>query len=118
MSEEDPASQLLRVLLPYPLTVVVEEVRGTNVLSDVAVRLEHASAVFQADQYRTRIAYADIYAAHLENPSTFSFKVLQFNALLGAKSLQSVQIRTREAALVLNQLEYRANVARTWGARL
>lgn len=48
MSEEDLASQLLRVLLPYPITIVVEEVRGTNVLTDVAIRLEHADAVFQA----------------------------------------------------------------------
>lgn len=118
MSEEDQASQLLRVLLPYPITVFVEEVRGMNLLTDVTIRLEHADAVFRAAQYCARIPYADIYAAHLDGPRQLSFSILQFNQLLGAKALQNIQIRTREAALVLNQLEYRVNVARTWGARL
>lgn len=102
MSEEDPASQLLRVLLPYPLTVVVEEVRGTNLLADVTIRLEHAEAVFQAAQYRARIPYADVYAAHLDGPRSFSFGVLQYNQILKAKSLQTIQVKTREAPLVLN----------------
>ncbi|CAL6059863.1 Conserved_hypothetical protein [Hexamita inflata] len=122
---DELSNHLLKILLPYPVIMQVDQVKGSSSMSDATVRFTHSMVSFSQDTFTAKVKYGDIYSVSILDKENVILRVYQYmipdsvyQIDISQKSIQDVNIKTQNAPLFVNTIQYRVNIYRLWTRRL